>query len=45
VECEAPNLGRIYLESSGAGTAYTSGIFYRNGAVIADDLVFDAWGQ
>ncbi len=45
VECEAPNLGRIYLESTGVGTAYTSGIFYRNGAVIADDLVFETWGQ
>jgi hypothetical protein len=45
LDCEAANLGRVYLESTGVGTAYANGVFYRSGSAQADDLVFELWGQ
>ncbi len=44
-DCEAPNSGRIYFESSGFSSAYSSGTFYRNGSNLGEDAVFEIWGQ
>lgn len=44
-DCEAANNGRIYFETSGFSTAYSSGTFYRNNANQGEDAVFEIWGQ
>ncbi len=44
-ECEAPNGGRIYFETSILSSAYSSGTFYRNSVNQGEDAVFQIWGQ
>jgi hypothetical protein len=44
-DCEAPNGGRIYIETSQGGSAYSNGNSFRDGSAQGRDVVFELWGQ
>ncbi|HMJ88744.1 MAG TPA: cadherin-like domain-containing protein, partial [Candidatus Acidoferrum sp.] len=43
--CEAPNGGRIYIESSGFSSAYPAGTYYQDGSNKGEDAWFQIGGQ
>jgi hypothetical protein len=44
LECEAPNGGRIYVETSNS-SFYSAGEYYRGRSSSGEDAVFEVWAQ